>query len=71
MPFINTNQVTASMTPTFKTMEGNEALAHISYRISEVICVYPITPASPMGEYSEVWASERKKNIWGTVPKVD
>ncbi|MBV5303751.1 MAG: pyruvate:ferredoxin (flavodoxin) oxidoreductase [Chlorobium sp.] len=59
------------MTPTFKTMEGNEALAHISYRTSEVICVYPITPASPMGEYSEVWSAEGKKNIWGTVPKVD
>ncbi|MEI7893274.1 MAG: hypothetical protein WCI05_09285 [Myxococcales bacterium] len=71
MPFINTNQVTASMTRTFKTMEGNEALAHISYRTSEVICVYPITPASPMGEYSETWSAEGKKNIWGTVPKVD
>jgi len=71
MPFINTNQVTARMTRTFKTMEGNEALAHISYRTSEVICVYPITPASPMGEYSEMWSAEGKKNIWGTVPKVD
>ncbi|MEI7695209.1 MAG: pyruvate:ferredoxin (flavodoxin) oxidoreductase [Chlorobium sp.] len=59
------------MTRTFKTMEGNEALAHISYRTSEVICVYPITPASPMGEYSEMWSAEGKKNIWGTVPKVD
>lgn len=56
---------------TFKTMEGNEALAHISFRTSEVICVYPITPASPMGEYSDVWAAEGKKNIWGTTPKVD
>ncbi len=71
MPFNNTNQVTDSMTPTFKTMEGNEALAHISYRTSEVICVYPITPASPMGEYSEMWSAEGKKNIWGTIPKVD
>ncbi|MEI6306464.1 MAG: pyruvate:ferredoxin (flavodoxin) oxidoreductase, partial [Deltaproteobacteria bacterium] len=54
-----------------KTMEGNEALAHVSYRTSEVICIYPITPASPMGEYSEAWESEGKKNIWGTVPKID
>ena len=59
------------MTRTFNTMEGNEALAHISYRTSEVICVYPITPASPMGEYSETWSAEGKKNIWCTVPKVD
>jgi len=59
------------MTRTFKTMEGNEALAHISYRTSEVICIYPITPASPMGEYSEAWSAEGKKNIWGSVPKID
>ncbi len=59
------------MSRTYKTMEGNEALAHVSYRTSEVICVYPITPASPMGEYSEAWAAEGKKNIWGTTPIVD
>ena len=59
------------MTLIFKTMEGNEALAHVSYRTSEVICIYPITPASPMGEYSDAWAAEGKKNIWGTVPKID
>uniref|UniRef100_Q3APU4 Pyruvate:ferredoxin (Flavodoxin) oxidoreductase n=1 Tax=Chlorobium chlorochromatii (strain CaD3) TaxID=340177 RepID=Q3APU4_CHLCH len=59
------------MSRTYKTMEGNEALAHISYRTSEVICIYPITPASPMGEYSDAWAAEGVKNIWGTVPKID
>jgi pyruvate-ferredoxin/flavodoxin oxidoreductase len=52
-------------------MEGNEALAHVSYSTSEVICIYPITPASPMGEYSDAWAAEGKTNIWGTIPKVD
>jgi pyruvate-ferredoxin/flavodoxin oxidoreductase len=59
------------MSRNFKTMEGNEAVAHISYRTSEVICIYPITPASPMGEYSDAWAAEGRKNIWGTVPKID
>lgn len=59
------------MSRTYKTMEGNEALAHISYRTSEVICIYPITPASPMGEYSEAWSVAGKANIWGTVPKID
>ncbi|MBM3162822.1 MAG: pyruvate:ferredoxin (flavodoxin) oxidoreductase [Chlorobi bacterium] len=59
------------MSRTFKTMEGNEALAHVSYRTSEVISIYPITPASPMGEYSDDWAAEGKTNIWGTIPKVD
>ena len=59
------------MSQIYKTMEGNEALAHVSYRTSEVVCVYPITPASPMGEYSDAWATEGKTNIWGTVPKID
>ncbi|EAT59712.1 pyruvate:ferredoxin (flavodoxin) oxidoreductase [Chlorobium ferrooxidans] len=59
------------MSRIFKTMEGNEAVAHISYRTSEVICIYPITPASPMGEYSDAWSAEGRKNIWGTVPKID
>ncbi|NTU52595.1 MAG: pyruvate:ferredoxin (flavodoxin) oxidoreductase [Chlorobiaceae bacterium] len=59
------------MTRTFKTMEGNEALAHVAYRTNEVISIYPITPASPMGEYSDAWAAVDVKNIWGTVPLVD
>ena len=59
------------MTRTFKTMEGNEALAHVAYRTNEVISIYPITPASPMGEYSDAWAAVDKKNIWGSVPLVD
>jgi pyruvate-ferredoxin/flavodoxin oxidoreductase len=59
------------MTRTFKTMEGNEALAHVAYRTNEVISIYPITPASPMGEYSDAWAASDKKNIWGSIPLVD
>ena len=59
------------MARTFKTMEGNEALAHVAYRTNEVISIYPITPASPMGEYSDAWAAVNVKNIWGTVPLVD
>ena len=59
------------MTWTFKTMEGNEALAHVAYRTNEVISIYPITPASPMGEYSDAWAAVDVKNIWGTIPLVD
>jgi len=59
------------MTRTFKTMEGNEALAHVAYRTNEVISIYPITPASPMGEYSDAWAATDRKNIWGSIPLVD
>ncbi|MBE0435081.1 MAG: pyruvate:ferredoxin (flavodoxin) oxidoreductase [Methylomicrobium sp.] len=52
------------------TIDGNEAAAHIAYLTNEVIAIYPITPASPMGELSDKWASDRHKNIWGTVPSV-
>ena len=52
-------------------MEGNEALAHVAYRTNEVISIYPITPASNMGEYSDDWAAQGIPNIWGSVPLVD
>ncbi len=52
------------------TVDGNEAAASIAYRASEVIAIYPITPASPMGELSDAWATRGAKNVWGTVPEV-
>lgn len=52
------------------TMDGNEAAAHVAYRTSEVIAIYPITPASPMGEFSDLWSSRDQKNLWGTTPRV-
>ena len=55
----------------YKIMEGNEALAHVAYRTNEVISIYPITPASNMGEYSDDWAAKGIPNIWGSVPLVD
>jgi pyruvate-ferredoxin/flavodoxin oxidoreductase len=51
-------------------LDGNEAVASVAYRTNEVVAIYPITPASPMGEYSDQWAAEGKTNIWGTVPSV-
>ena len=54
----------------FKTMDANEAVAHIAYRASEVIAIYPITPSSPMGEWADQWASESVPNAWGSVPHV-
>jgi pyruvate-ferredoxin/flavodoxin oxidoreductase len=53
-----------------KTIDGNEATAHVAYRLSEVIAIYPITPASPMGEHADAWSSRGVPNIWGTVPTV-
>jgi pyruvate-ferredoxin/flavodoxin oxidoreductase len=54
----------------FKTMDANEAVAHVAYRVNEVIAIYPITPSSNMGEWADQWASEGVPNIWGTVPQV-
>jgi pyruvate-ferredoxin/flavodoxin oxidoreductase len=58
------------MSRKFKTMDGNEAVAHVAYRVNEVIAIYPITPSSPMGEWADQWASEGLPNAWGTVPHV-
>ncbi|HTS37026.1 MAG TPA: pyruvate:ferredoxin (flavodoxin) oxidoreductase [Candidatus Solibacter sp.] len=54
----------------FKTMDANEAVANVAYRASEVIAIYPITPSSPMGEWSDQWASEGVPNLWGSIPHV-
>lgn len=54
----------------FKTMDANEAVANVAYRLNEVIAIYPITPSSTMGEWADQWASEGVPNIWGTVPRV-
>ena len=51
-------------------LDGNEAAASVAYRASEVIAIYPITPASPMGEWSDQWREEGRTNIWGNVPMV-
>ena len=53
-----------------KILDGNEAVASVAYRLNEVIAIYPITPSSPMGEWSDQWASEGRRNIYGAVPTV-
>ncbi|MBI4171787.1 MAG: pyruvate:ferredoxin (flavodoxin) oxidoreductase [Actinobacteria bacterium] len=52
------------------TVDGNEAAAWVAYKTSEVIAIYPITPASPMGELSDAWAAAGEPNAWGAVPQV-
>jgi pyruvate-ferredoxin/flavodoxin oxidoreductase len=54
----------------FVTLDGNEAAARVAYAASEVIAIYPITPASPMGEVCDAWASFGKPNVFGGVPDV-
>ncbi len=51
-------------------MDGNEAAAYIAYKTSEVCAIYPITPSSPMGEWSDEWSSDNRTNIFGQVPKI-
>ena len=54
----------------FKTMDGNNAAAYVSYAFTEVAGIYPITPSSPMADYVDQWAAAGQKNIFGTTVKV-
>ena len=54
----------------WRCVDGNEAAARVAYALSEVIALYPITPASPMGEHSDDWAAAGRPNLWGVVPDV-
>jgi pyruvate-ferredoxin/flavodoxin oxidoreductase len=57
-------------TPVFKTIDGCEAAAYVAYRLNEAMAIYPITPSSPIAEWCDQWASEGKKNLWGTIPGI-
>ena len=52
------------------TVDGNEAAARIAHLTNEVIAIYPITPASPMGEWADEWSATGVGNLWDTVPQV-
>ncbi len=52
------------------TVDGNEAVASVAYRVNEVCCIYPITPASPMAELADEWSGKGIRNVWGSVPTV-
>ena len=56
--------------PRYITVDGNEAVALVAHKINEVIAIYPITPSSPMGEFSDLYSSKGEKNIFGSVPEV-
>jgi len=60
----------ASKPKTFKTLDGCEAAAYVAYRLNESMAIYPITPSSPIAEWCDQWASEGKRNIWGTTPAI-
>ena len=52
------------------TLDANEAVASVAYRLSELFAIYPITPSSPMGEWVDEWSAKHKPNLWGHVPEV-
>ena len=56
--------------PETLTIDGNQAAAEIAHLTNEVIAIYPITPASPMGEWADEWSSRKRPNLWGTVPRI-
>jgi pyruvate-ferredoxin/flavodoxin oxidoreductase len=56
--------------PVVTTIDGNEAVAYVAYRVNEVCAIYPITPSSAMAEWADEWSAKGAKNIWGNVPDV-
>ena len=59
-----------TMARKMKSMDGNNAAAHVSYAFSEVAAIYPITPSSPMADFVDQWSANGLKNIFGTTVKV-
>jgi pyruvate-ferredoxin/flavodoxin oxidoreductase len=55
---------------TWTCIDGNEAAARVAYACSETVAIYPITPASPMGEHADAWAATGRPNLWGITPRV-
>ncbi|MCB1015406.1 MAG: pyruvate:ferredoxin (flavodoxin) oxidoreductase, partial [Acidimicrobiales bacterium] len=60
----------ASDGPRRSCIDGNEAAALVAYALSEVMAIYPITPATKMGELADDWAAAGRPNLWGLVPEV-
>jgi pyruvate-ferredoxin/flavodoxin oxidoreductase len=65
-----TSPAKAAKAAEFKTLDGNEAAAYVAYLLNEVMAIYPITPSSPIAEWCDQWASEGKRNLWGTIPSI-
>ena len=56
--------------PGWAVLDGNEAAASVAYALSDVVAIYPITPASPMGEFADSWSGAGRPNLFGAVPDV-
>ena len=55
---------------TIAIVNGNQAAAHVAYKVNEVCAIYPITPSSEMSELVEEWSTDQQKNIYDSVPTV-
>ena len=56
--------------PETRILDANEATARVAFKTNEVIAIYPITPASAMGEHADAWSARGQVNLWGAVPRV-
>src|SRR5215469_9489417 len=64
------HRVTSETRKAWKTLDGCEAAAYVAFRLNETMAIYPITPSSAIGEWCDQWATEGKKNLWGTTPAI-
>lgn len=67
---VATLQANEAATAITEIMDGNEAAAYIAYKTNEVCAIYPITPSSTMGEWTDEWSAKGIKNIFGQVPRI-
>ena len=61
---------TVVRSPKAATLDANEAVASVAYRLSETIAIYPITPSSPMAESCDEWSAKSRPNLWGSIPSM-
>ena len=64
-----TTPTTLPDAPSWAVLDGNEAAASVAYALSEVIAIYPITPASPMGEFADAWPAPARRTCWAPCPR--
>jgi pyruvate-ferredoxin/flavodoxin oxidoreductase len=69
-PEIQSLPVQSSSAAPFATLDANEAVASVAYRLTETVGIYPITPSSPMAEWCDEWSGKGRPNLYGTVPRV-
>jgi pyruvate-ferredoxin/flavodoxin oxidoreductase len=69
MALVETQERVVALRPS-AMIDANEAVAAVAHKLSEVIAIYPITPATPMGEHADAWSARGRENLWGAVPHV-